>query len=220
MESKKNEYDIPSQMIVKGLSKAFKLFYHHYFVDSSQLRRREADLVFLDEFTAEELVLARQLIRRNLRLRYVHLIEAVATLNDHDGIPQLRDMLKDEPNLSLRLTITGTLWKLIKDDSFIDCVNEMVVSGSETLKEAHINDVLLIGDVRAINTLMDLLSDSGRFVQFLALKHLNTIEHRTSFIMKDLPSSPDHYIRCREDTDFMAKMVEGLAWYNKTNKLP
>src|SRR5580692_449947 len=111
--------DIPGEILNQRRSPAFTCFLQHWFVDSRPLSRGEVNLDFLRDLTPDELDLARSLLRQNLGLKYVHVIEGVAALNDADSIPILREMMKSEVDLSRQITIAGALWKLAKDPIFI-----------------------------------------------------------------------------------------------------
>ena len=173
-------YDIPAKAKrqSKRGSAAFQTFYRHFFVNECGLIRGEVDLSFLKDLTPQETTLAKDLIRRNLNRGYTHILQGAAALHDHEVVPQVKEMLACESNLSRRLTIAGTLWKLDKDPSFVECLYDMVQSDSNSLKEAHIDQIAWLGDERAINLLIDLLEDDGSFVRYLALSRLNEIEQK------------------------------------------
>jgi hypothetical protein len=213
----KTVYDIPAKAKreCKQGSPALQAFYRDFFVNATGLIRGEVDLTFLQSLTTKESALAKDLIRRNLKLRYTHIIEGAAALRDQEAVPQLKEMLARESNLSRRLTIAGTLWRLVKDSSFPERLHDMVQSDSEPLKEAHIDQIVWLGDERAIRLLMDLLEDDGRFVRYLALSRLNEIEHKRRFMGAELPHSPDHYLTRRGDNGFMQLMAMNLTeWCN------
>ena len=54
-------------------------------------------------------------MRRNLKLRYTHIIEGTSALRDIGAVPILQAMLDEESDVSRRLTIAGALWKLSQD---------------------------------------------------------------------------------------------------------
>ena len=138
-------------------------------VNSWWFTRGDVDLGFLEGLTAEERDLARSLLRRNLSLNYVHIIEGLALLKDTSAVPELRRMLALETNLSRRLTLTGSLWKLDRDERFADCLREMITSDRSGLKVAHINQILWLEDERSLDLMTDLLDDKDDFVRYLAL---------------------------------------------------
>ena len=162
-------------------------------------------------------MIAKDLIRSNLKLNYTHIIDGAAALRDREAVPQLQDMLARESNLSRRLSIAGALWKIIKDPIFLECLRDMAESDDDTLKEAHMYQIPWLGDEHAINLLIDLLQDSGSFARHLALSALNAIEHRKHFLCSsdELPCGPSDYISRRDDMEFMNVMVQNLRqWYN------
>ena len=211
-------YDIPYTAQPKdGLhSPAYHKFYENFFVDSMGLTRHEVDLDFLEALTPQETELAKDLIRRNLKLRYVHIIEGVATLQDHDAIPELKDMLAHETDLSRKLTIAGTLWKLDKDSVFPEYLQQMAKSDNDSLRVAHIHQIAWLGDKRAINLLIDILEGGYGFARHLSLSMLNAIENKKVYIGSELPHSEKYYISRKDDDVFMEKLVKNLnEWYNK-----
>ena len=212
-------YDIPRSLKRKcnDGSEALRTFYRHFFVDTYGLTRGEVDLSFLNDLSPQEIAVARDLVRRNLGTGYSHLIESAAALRDADAVPILRSMFDRESDLSRRLTISGSLWRLDRDPRFLECIAEMVASISTTLKEAHIDQILWIGDQRSVAYLIGLLDDHGRFVRYLALSRLNELEHGKSFVGETLPKTADDYKMRQDAPDFIAHMVRRLQQWNLRN---
>ena len=121
------------------------------------MARGELDLGFLDDLTPQELALAQEAVRRNLKLKEVHIIEGASALRDVAAIPLLRTMLDQEPSESRRLTIAGALWKLNNDPVFLECLDRAKLAGGN-LMVAHLHQVLWLNDERALDFLIDLLS--------------------------------------------------------------
>jgi hypothetical protein len=213
-------YELPEQIVERSHSAAFKQFLHHWFVDSMGLSRGEVDLTFLSELNPEELAIAQDLLRRNLGLRYTHIIEGAAALHDVSAAPMLRSMLDEETDVSRQLTIAGALWKLTSDPIFIECLNRMKVSDHATLKQAHLHQILWIGDDRAISFLIDMLDDADSFVRFLALSALNRLEFNRQYFVpaKQFPGQPDDYRRRRHDPSFLQLMIVHLRACNARSK--
>ena len=211
-------YDLPYNAQPKdGVhSPAYCKFYNNFFVDATGLIRHEVDLDFMSDLTPQETELAKDLIRRNIQLRYAHIIEGVAALQDHELVPQLRDMFTHETDLSRKLTIAGTLWKLESDPAFPKCLQEMTKSDNDSLKVAHIHQIAWLGDERTINLLIDILEGGFGFARHLSLSMLNAIENKKSYIGSDLPHPEKYFISRKGDEVFMEKMVKNLnEWYNK-----
>jgi|SRR5215208_6438870 len=211
-------YDIPYDSQPKdGLhSSAYRKFYNNFFVDSTGLIRHEVDLDFISALTPQEIKLAKDLIRRNLKLRYVHIIEGVAALQHHELVPQLKEMFGHESDLSRKLTIAGTLWKLEQDPIFPECLREMVSSDNDSLRAAHIHQIAWLGDERAIHLLIDILQGGYGFARHSALSMLNSIEDKRAYLGVGLPHTEKDYFARKNDKVFMEKMVNNLnQWYNK-----
>ena len=116
-----DRYDLPEGLGDQPHSPAFTKFLWSYFGYEPATTTGDVDLGFLRDLMPEDLDLARQLIRRNLRLRLRHLIEATSALQDTESIPLLREMLDNETNSEIRLILAGALWKLARDPALIDC---------------------------------------------------------------------------------------------------
>jgi HEAT repeat protein len=205
-------YDIPDDVFTGEHSAAFVQFLRNWFGDSRPLSRGEVDLKFLDDLTPEERQLAKDLLHRNLGLKYVHLIEGAAALHDVDAVPTLRAMFAAEADESRQLTIAGTLWKLNRDPAFIDCLNRLKASHDGAFKRAHFHQITWLGDERAIDLLIDLLDDDDSFVRFLASTTLNELEFEKRFMVvaKELPRRPEDYRSRQRDAAFRALMVGHL----------
>jgi hypothetical protein len=139
------------------------------------LTRREVDRSFLKTLTRDEKIEVKEIVRRNLPLRQVHWIEVAADLQDAEAIPILKELYAEQTDLSWRLTIAGSLWRLCRDEAFVMCLEEMAASDNSILKEAHMHQVIWLRDERAINLLLRLLDDVDSSVQGSALSILNNI---------------------------------------------
>lgn len=207
------KYEIPPLALKEPISGAFWQFFHHWFVDSLGLTRGDVDLSFLGELTPEETEVARDLLRRNLRLKYDHIIEGLAALGDVASVPALRAMLAVEQDYSRRLTIAGVLWILARDESFIDLLKRGIMAGDLYLKRALARYVVWLGDERAIDLLMDLVDDFDDSARSQALRLLNTLEagHHLAGPTDDLPRRATDYLGRRNDAALRALMVKNLA---------
>ncbi|MBK9165021.1 MAG: hypothetical protein IPM21_14150 [Acidobacteria bacterium] len=209
-------YDIPDELSVKALSGAFKKFYYNWFVNSFGLTRGEVDLEFLADLTTQERELAIGLLRRNLGLGHSHLVEGIGLLDDKESIPTLRTMLAETTDASRRLTIAGSLWKLCKDESFPKEIERMVKKGNRFVKEAHLEQILWLGDTRSIRYLIDLVAEGDTFAGSLALSRLNEIEDNKRYLLgrDEFPHQPDYYLRLRDDDYFLTTMLNKMINYS------
>ena len=162
-------YDIPEERTAGTHSPAFAKFLWNWFGDTRALTHGELDLKFLADLTPQELSLARELIRRNLGLKYNHIIEGASALHDQEAAPMLREMLYREPDISRRLTIAGTLWKLTRDAVFVECLREARERQPGAFASPHLWQVLWLDDERATDFLVDLLDEKDWRVQSLTL---------------------------------------------------
>lgn len=210
------EYDIPDNIFEEKRSEAFKQFYHNWFEDSFGLTRGEVDLEFLNDLTPAEHKLAIDLLRRNLQLGYTHIIEGIALLDDRESIPTLKSILAETTDDSRRLTIAGSLWKLDKDESFPEEIERMISHANRFVKEAHLEQILWLGDERSIKYLVDLLVEGDTFASFLALSRLNEIEDNKRYFLgrDEFPHQPDYYLSHREDESFLRAMVTKMINYS------
>jgi hypothetical protein len=155
-----DSYDVPEEVAQGPHSPALAKFLSNWFGDTYAITHGELDLSFLDDLTTEERELAREMVRRNLKLKYTHIIEGVSALHDISAVPILRAMFNEESDESRQLTIAGVLWKLAKDPVFIECLERAKTNGS--LGYFGLLKVLWLDDARAIDFLIDLLPQQDR----------------------------------------------------------
>jgi hypothetical protein len=153
-------YDVPEEVARGPHSPAFAKYLSNWFGSTYAITHGELDLTFLQDLTTEERELAREMVRRNLKLKYTHIIEGVSALNDIAAVPILRAMYNEEVDESRRLTMAGALWKLVKDPIFIECLERAKANGS--LGYFGLLRVLWLDDSRAIDILIDLLPQRDR----------------------------------------------------------
>ncbi len=149
-----DSYDVPQELIDDPPSPAFRQFLLYWF-GSTRISTVDR-LRSIDELAPEELPVAQQLVRRNLKTRHNRLINATWLLRDTSAAPLLRMMFEEEPDQSRRLTIAGALWKLVKDPVFIECLAQARRSGLLAVY-GHLLQVLWLDDERALDFLIDLL---------------------------------------------------------------
>ena len=199
-------YEIPQELIDNPPSPEFQRFLVNWFGSN----RVDGDVKFRSAtcLAPDELTLARELMRRNLKTRRIGIIHGTWILADPDAIPILREMFGNEPDESRRLTIASALWKLCKDQAFIECLNR---TRGTSLMVPHMSQVLWLDDERAIDFLIDLLpteEDESR-VRFFgvsrdrneegqwALSWLNNLEQGRLVILREW--HPPSYYRDRRN---------------------
>lgn len=215
----RDSYHIPEGVGIGPHSSAFEAFLRNWFSDTRALTHGELDLSFLQELTSDELATARELIRRNLRLGQVHIIQGAAALRDTEALPVLRAMLEAEDNASKRLTIAGALWNLQRDPVFITCLERAKKAGGRTLA-AHLYDVLWLDDERALDFLIDLLDQRDAVVQTFVLSLLNELEFGRQAVLaaRILPRQPNDYRDRRSDPAFRNLMTAAIRKVNREKK--
>ncbi len=211
----RDTYNIPSEIVDSPHSKAFETFLWNWFGDPLAVSRHELDLTFLNDLKPDELRLARQLIRRNLELKQIHIIEGASALRDTESVPMLQKMVGAESDESRKLTIAGALWKLSKDPLFVELLNQAKSNPDGTLIRTHIQQILWLDDDRAIDLLIDLLDHPDWKVGTFALDLLNTLEHGLRFPnAASLPTKSNDYRRRRDEPTFRAQMVAAVRRRN------
>jgi hypothetical protein len=222
----RDPYDVPEDVAAGPHSPAFEKFLWNWFGDTRALTHGELDLTFLDELTPEELSLARKLIRRNLRLNYTHIVEGASALHDVDAVPILREMLRGEPNMSRRLTISGALWKISRDPAFVECLlaaragsaRKPDAAGKIPWRGPHLLQVLWLEDERAVDFLISLLDVKDELAQRAVLRLLNELEFGPPMGVPPMPHTRAHYRRLRIDPAFRAQMVAAIRERNAKSK--
>ncbi len=194
-----------------SLSPAFRAFVQNFFEDTLALTRRELDLTFLTELSPTEVLRARNLLQRNLHLRYTSIIEGLGLLGDASDARRLQDLLDTESDSSRRLTIGKALWRIRRDPQFPVLLEQMITSDDATLKQAHIDDVLLLGDHRSIAFLIRLLDDGDSFVRRLALSTLNALEFAAHYLTPTFPHDAEYYRARESDRALVERLVSNLA---------
>jgi hypothetical protein len=215
-----DSYDVPESVASGHHSPTFSKFLRNWFGDTTALTQGELDITFLSELTPEELSLARELIRRNLRLKHNHVIEGAAALHDLAAAPILHAMLDDESDMSRRLTIAGALWKINRDPVFIKCLQEAKSVRASIFAYVHLWQVLWLDDERAVDFLIDLLDEKDWTVQSLTLGLLNQLEsgRRMGIPAREMPHQPADYRKLRGDPAFRAQMTAAIRQWNAQSK--
>lgn len=209
-------YDVPDSVASGPHSPAFAQFLWNWLGDTTRLTHGELDITFLNDLTPEELSTARELIRRNLKVKHNHIIQGAAALHDVAAAPIIRAMLDDEVDVRRRLTISGALWKINRDPIFIECLNEAKAVRSSIFRGVHLWEVLWLDDERALDFLIDLLDEPDWTVQSLTLGLLNRLEfgHRMGIPAREMPHQPADYRTLRNDPSFRAQMTAAIRRHN------
>jgi hypothetical protein len=216
----RDSYDIPEDVAAGPHSQAFATFLWNWFGSTKAAANQAVDLAFLDDLTPEEFSSAKELIRRNLRLKYNHIIWGVSVLHDLDAAPMLRELLREEPDISRRLVMAGALWKLTRDPVFIECLEEAKANHGSIFVFRHLLQVLWLDDERAVDFLIDLLSAKESMTQSFTLGLLNELEfgRRTDVHATKMPHQPADYRKLRADPAFRAHMVSAIHKRNAESK--
>jgi hypothetical protein len=172
-----DSYDVPQELVDAPHSPAFREFLLTWFGSTVRITFGLPYLTVLKALSPDEIALAQQLVRRNLKGRRLHIINATWALRDTSAAPLLRAMLEDEADRSRRLTIAGALWKLVRDPVFLEYLEEAKKSGLIAVY-SHLLQVLWLDDDRAIDFLIDLLPQDDEDKRKVALiRRLNLLKH-------------------------------------------
>ena len=195
-----------------SFSTAFKDFYQNHFVDAYGLTRREVNTYFFNSMTTEEKEIAKRLIRQNLKLRQGHLYRASGLLQDKEALPILYDHFQHNTDLSWLLTIGQAIWKLNKDELYPKLLRQLKDHTSDTMREAHFEQVTDLKNEESIEMLFDYLTDKSGLVKSMTVSKLNYIlagqyEQNQRF-------DRDHFLSKRNDKEFKSELTEKLRNLN------
>ncbi|MDC6355101.1 MULTISPECIES: HEAT repeat domain-containing protein [unclassified Robiginitalea] len=170
---KASEYLIDIDPNSDSLSKAFKDFYQNHFINAYGLSRNEVDTYFFDSMSENDKEIAKRLIRQNLRLRQSHLFKAAGILKDKEALPILYDQLNTNTDLSWLLVIGQAIWRINGDDIYSKLLRQLKEHSSDTMREAHFDQIVDLKNKESIEMLFSYLSDKSRLVQSMAISKLN-----------------------------------------------
>ena len=170
---KASEYLIDIDPNSDSLSKAFKDFYQNHFINAYGLSRNEVDTYFFDSMSENDKEIAKRLIRQNLRLRQSHLFKAAGILKDKEALPILYDQLNTNTDLSWLLVIGQAIWRINGDDIYSKLLRQRKEHSSDTMREAHFDQIVDLKNKESIEMLFSYLSDKSRLVQSMAISKLN-----------------------------------------------
>jgi hypothetical protein len=205
-------YDVPESVAAGSHSPVFAKFLRSWFADTRAITHGELDIRFLDHLTPEELSLARELIRRNLKTKHNHIIEGAAALRDPDAVPILRALLDQESDMSRRLMMAWALWKIERDPIFVECLHEARAVRPKLFEYVHLDQVLWLNDDRALDFLVGLLEVKEGIVHSFTLGLLNELEfgRRMGIHHSKMPHQPADYRKLQKDPAFRAQMVAAI----------
>ncbi len=207
-------WPIPTQYFIdidpdsNAFSTAFKDFYKNHFVNAYGLARGEVDTYFFKAMTTEEIDIARRLVRQNLKLRESHLFRASGLLQDKEALPILYEQFRNNTDFSWLLTIGQAIWKLNGDELYPKLLRQLKTNPSDTLREAHFEQVTDMKNEESIEMLLEYLDDHSGLVKSMALEKLNYI---LSGHYEETPGfDRDYFLNKRYDSEFKVKLLENL----------
>lgn len=169
------EYFIDIDPSSNSFSNAFKDFYKNHFIDAYGLARGEVDTYFFKAMTADEKEIAKRLIRQNLNLREAHLFRASAQMQDTEALPILYEQFNNNTDFSWLITIGQVIWKLNGDDLYPKLLKQLKTHPSDSMREAHFDQVMDLKNEESIEMLFDYLNDKSGLVKSMAVSKLNYI---------------------------------------------
>ena len=169
------EYFIDIDPKSNSFSTAFNDFYKNHFVDAFGLSRGDVDTYFYNAMSTDEKEIAKRLIRQNLKLRQAHLFKAAGLLKDVEALPILYEQLNGNSDLSWRLTIGQAIWRLNCDEIYADLLRQLKKHPSDTMREAHFDQVTDLKNEESIEMLLDYLNDKSGLVRTMTVSKLNYI---------------------------------------------
>jgi hypothetical protein len=202
------EYFIDIDTKSSAFSTAFKDFCENHFIDAYGLARGDVDTYFFKAMTADEKEIAKRLIRQNLNLRQAHLFRASGLLQDTEALPILYEQYKNNTDFSWLMTIGQAIWKLNGDDLYPKLLRQLKTHPSDTMREAHFDQVTDLKNEESIEMLFAYLNDKSELVKSMTISKLNYIlaghyEQNPMFDRK-------YFLNKLNDTEFKMELVDKL----------
>ncbi len=172
------------------------------------MTRGDVDSYFFNEMTAEEKEIAKRLIRQNLKLRQAHLFRAAGLLQDKEALPILYDKFQNNTDPSWLLTIGQAIWKLNGDDLYPKLLRQLSEHISDTMREAHFDQVTDLKNEESIEMLFDYLNDKSDLVKSMTVSKLKSI--LVGKYKQNQRFDRDYFLSTRNDTELKSKLVEKL----------
>ena len=191
-----------------SFSNAFKDFYHNHFVNAYGLSRNEIDTYFFNSMSENEKDIAKSLIRQNLKLRQSHLFRAAGILKDEKALPILYDQLEENSDLSWLLVIGQAIWRINGDKIYPKLLRQLKEHSSDTLREAHFNQVVDLKNKESIEMLFGYLNDKSKLVQAMTLSKLNLLSEGKHESKQRFDR--EYFLAKKTDEKFKAQLLENL----------
>jgi hypothetical protein len=212
-KQKSTEYFIDIDPNSKSFSTAFKDFYKNHFIDQRGLARQEVDTYFFNSMTLEEKEIAKRLIRQNLKLRQVILFRASGLLQDKEALPLLYDQFQNNTDLSWLLTIGQAIWKLNGDELYPKLLRQLKDHTSDTMREAHFDQVTDLKNEESIEMLFDYLADKSGLVKSMTVSKLNYIS--AGQYEQNQRFDRAYFLSKQNDKEFKSELLEKLKNLNE-----
>ncbi|WP_452227611.1 MULTISPECIES: hypothetical protein [unclassified Lacinutrix] len=178
-ESVTKKYIINIDPNSQTLSKEFKDFYYNHFVEPYGLSRNEVDTSFFKKMSTNELEISKDLIRKNLHLKYSHLFKASGELKDEKALPILYKFLNIETDLSWKLTIGRAIWRINNDNLYEKLLMNLATSKEENLKYIHFEQVYDLGEKKKVQFLKLMVGNDETLSERRATEILNRIKTKS-----------------------------------------
>lgn len=212
------EYDFGILESHEAYSREFRKFIFYYFIEGMYVLRQEIEVSFLDSLTPKERLLAKQLVRNNLRLDHTILYYGAKGLKDYGSVPYLIRRFATETDYGLLLEISQAIRK-ITDDNFY---RQPFKSSLQDMSDTDIRDITIsyqtlesehlagIPDKQPIEILLSALDYSTEYVSVAALLELNYIESNVRHRESLLPHNAEYYKAKQGQDDFLEEMDNKL----------
>jgi hypothetical protein len=207
------EYFIDIDPKSNSFSTAFNDFYQNHFVDAFGLSRGDVDAYFYNAMTTDEKEIAKRQIRQNLKLRQAHLFKAAGLLKDVEALPILYEQLNRNSDLSWRLTIGQAIWRLNCDEIYADLLRQLKKHPSDTMREAHFDQVTDLKNEESIVMLLDYLNDKSGLVISMTVAKLNYI--LTGRYEQNLKFDKEYFLEKQNDRELKKVLLEKLRNINE-----
>ena len=141
------------------------------------------------------------------------MFRASGLLQDKEALPLLYDQFQNNTDLSWLFTIGQAIWKLNGDELYPKLLRQLKDHTSDTMREAHFDQVTDLKNEESIKMLFDYLTDKSELVKSMTVSKLNYIlagqyEQNQKF-------DRDYFLSKRNDKEFKSELVEKLKNLNE-----